>query len=106
MNQKPSQSRLPASRRHAGGAAGADLAGTCLLLLTASTIETSPAIHRIGAAGLDPAARSRPSAIKPPGRTLGQRNGALQVFPAGDVVGEHVDHEEVSDCGGRLLAER
>src|SRR5262245_33466961 len=102
MNQKPSQSRLPASCRHAKGVACADLAGTCLLLLTVSTIETSPATawarerrEPIRVPPLEPG-----SAVKPPGRTLGERNGALHVLPAGDVVGKHVDHEEVGDRGG------
>src|SRR5471032_322097 len=36
---------------------------------------------------------------------LGNRDGALGVFAAGAVVGEHVDDEEVGDRGCRLLAD-
>src|SRR4051794_11371803 len=111
MNQKPSQSRLPASRRHAkdltGKAlAGADCAATSRLLSTASTIKASPAIAQNREQRDLVRSRRSSSAIKPLGRTLGQRDGALYVFSAGGVVGKHVDYEEIGDRGGGLLAER
>ena len=58
-----------------------------------------------GSGGLHPAA-ARPivSTIDALQLPLGNRDGALGVFAAGAIVGEHVDHQEVGDRGRRLLA--
>src|SRR6202163_4837659 len=90
MNHQASQLRLTLSRSHA------ELSRTARGARVGW--RTTSAIHQASLRGYLP--------IDPPRLTLRHRDRAFRVLAAGEVIGEHVEHEEVGDRRRRLLADR